>query len=281
MKNLLRAALATFVMSGAGSAYADEPISYQGPVTLPTGVTANGKIIVTPQTPLPTVLTGYDSVTGLICVIGASPTCQLSVSATLTLSNYAQETGGNLDAIRIASQAQVAALSSAALVAGNNGTTGAAPGNPFDVRIGDGSNQATVKAASTAAATTDKALVVSQSPNVSTPCSGTPVPVNQAASTDLKTFTNTGHICSVVLVSAAAQNVSLVYGTGSTCATGTVALIGSTTADATHGVPLGASGGFSAVSDRVILNLGASAQHLCLLQSGSALVAGFITVADQ
>jgi hypothetical protein len=139
----------------------------------------------------------------------------------------------------------------------------------------DGTNSATVKPASTSPATTDTALVVTQSPTPNDACPNV-IAVNQTASTDLLTATNKLHICSIILASAAAQNISLVEGSGTTCGTGTVALIGGTTAS----LALAANGGFSAIADRAWLTMQTSAHHLCLLQSGSGNVSGVITYKD-
>lgn len=143
------------------------------------------------------------------------------------------------------------------------------------VDITDGTNAITIKAASTAPATTDTSLVVAQSPNPNPVCTSV-IAINQTASTDIKTSTNKLHICSIVLVSATAQSISLVEGTGSTCATGTAALIGGTSAS----MSLAANGGFSAVSDRPWLRTATSADHLCLLQSGAGNISGIITYVD-
>lgn len=165
--------------------------------------------------------------------------------------------------------------------AAESGTWTVQPGNtanttPWLMKPNDGTNSATIKAASTAPATTDTAMVVTQSPNANTLCTST-IAVNQTSSTDLKTATNKLHICSIVLVSATAQNISLVEGTNASCAAGQVAVIGGTTAS----VALAANGGFSAVSDRAWLKTSLSAGHLCLFQSGAGNVSGVITYADQ
>lgn len=133
----------------------------------------------------------------------------------------------------------------------------------------------TVKASGTNAATTDTALVVASSPNPSTVCTSVKA-VNQTASTDLVTSVNKLHICSIVLVSATAQNISLVEGTGSTCATGIAALIGGTTAS----MAVAANGGFSTATSRPWLVTQTVADHLCLLQSGAGNVSGIITYQD-
>lgn len=133
----------------------------------------------------------------------------------------------------------------------------------------------TEKAASTSPALTDTSLVVVQSPNPSVSCT-TNIAINQTSSTDLHTFTSVGHICSIMLVSATAQSVSLIEGTGTVCASGTAAIIGGPSAS----MALAANGGFSMSNDRAVIKMANSADHLCLLQSGGGNVSGIITYQD-
>lgn len=100
------------------------------------------------------------------------------------------------------------------------------------------------------------------------------VAISQTGSADILTLTNNGYICSIMLISATAQNVSLVQGTGSTCGTSTVALIGGTTAS----VAVAANGGFAVGGAQLVTTT--TGQHLCLLQSGSGNVSGFISYLD-
>lgn len=103
------------------------------------------------------------------------------------------------------------------------------------------------------------------------------VAISQTASTDLKTFTNKGYICSIVIVSSDGESLSLVQGTGTTCATGTGALIGATTA--ANGMAIAANGGVALGNLQLVTTT--TAQHLCLLQSGTGRIAGVISYADQ
>ena len=103
--------------------------------------------------------------------------------------------------------------------------------------------------------------------------------ISQTTSTDLVTFTNKAYICALMIVSATAQNVSLVQGTGTTCGTSTVALIGSTTA--ASGPALAANGGFEiSIAPGAYIVSTTTAQHVCLLQSSTGLVAGVMIYAD-
>lgn len=102
------------------------------------------------------------------------------------------------------------------------------------------------------------------------------IAVNQTTSTDLHTFTAKGHICSIMLISATAQSITLAEGTGSVCASGTAYLIGGsggTTA-------LAANGGFSMVAGTPWLDMQTAADHLCLDQSSTGNVSGVITYSD-
>ena len=84
-----------------------------------------------------------------------------------------------------------------------------------------------------------------------------------------------------VLISATAQSIGVDEGTGTTCETSGTALIGvSSTSAATAQMAVPANGGFSAVGSTAFLRTQASADHLCVIQSGTGEVAGTITYAD-
>lgn len=102
------------------------------------------------------------------------------------------------------------------------------------------------------------------------------ISINQTSSTDVHTFTNNIYICSVVLVSATAQSVSVVQGTGTTCATSPVGLIGGSTAS----MAFAANGGIVLDGSQPQIKGTATAQHLCVLQSSTGNVSGTITYAD-
>lgn len=152
--------------------------------------------------------------------------------------------------------------------------------NPLFSSITDGTNKQAVKAASTSPTLTDPAAVVSLSPNPAPVCSGV-ISISQTASTDLHTFTNLGYICSIILVSATAQNIGVAEGTGSVCATSSTPLIGSTGASSpTSSMVVGVNGGFSAIAASPWLKMQVSGDHLCLLQSSTGNVSGVITYQD-
>lgn len=104
--------------------------------------------------------------------------------------------------------------------------------------------------------------------------------VSQTTGTDLRTFTNGIHICFVFLISATAQNINLIAGTGTVCATSPIALMGGTTA--ATGPNLAANSGFVlGTGFYPISETSTTAQHLCLLQSGAGQVSGIIRYIDQ
>jgi|SRR5215472_9165216 len=105
------------------------------------------------------------------------------------------------------------------------------------------------------------------------------IAVSQTASTDVKTFTNNGYICLIYLHSDTAQFVSIVQGTGTTCATSTVALVGATTA--ANGMSFaGNAGTVVPMPAGSNIKTTTTAQHLCILQSGSGRLSGVISYLD-
>lgn len=104
--------------------------------------------------------------------------------------------------------------------------------------------------------------------------------ISQAANARLITGTaaQKTFICGIFVLAAGAENISLVGGTGTTCATGTYAIIGGTTA--ANGPNLLAGGQFNLWSYTVSLpppSAAANADDICLFQSGTSRVAGVVT----
>jgi hypothetical protein len=89
------------------------------------------------------------------------------------------------------------------------------------------------------------------------------------------------YVCSFSLVAAATAVVNLVGGTGGTCTTGTpVAALGSTTA--ASGMSLAANGGLTYGNGGASVARTTTAGHgLCLIQSGTAALAGNLTYVQQ
>lgn len=209
--------------------------------------------------------TTYSPVSGLLRGSSAT-TSTITGQAVVSL-----ETAG-MTHLRVRATAYTSGTA-AVKMAFSSGTGGVKILNP--VRLTDGTNTMAVKAASTAPATTDPAAVVAISPVPSLTCPNK-VTVSLTASTDLVTFTNSGYICSIVLIGASAETWGLVEGTGSVCATGITAVLGGTTGT----LSFAANGGFVAVSDRAWLKTAAAAKHLCLVKSGAGNISGVITYAD-
>jgi len=110
----------------------------------------------------------------------------------------------------------------------------------------------------------------------------TSVPISQAASAKLLSGTSSKktYICSFMLVAGDAEDISLVEGTGSICATGTAAVIGGTAAPV--GPNFQANGGFSLGNGGNTVASGASTNSdFCLFQSGTGRVAGVLTYVQQ
>ena len=81
------------------------------------------------------------------------------------------------------------------------------------------------------------------------------------------------YICSVIIVSAAAENISIVEGSGTACATGLRGIIGGFGGT----MALAANGGFSSISGIPWIASEVNGNPVCLDKSGSGTVSGTIT----
>lgn len=137
------------------------------------------------------------------------------------------------------------------------------------IKSGAGGTEATVL--------NGRLLVDNLNSNVCTANAKTFVPISQTANTQLVTGTasNRVYVCSfmVTQASASTQTYSLVNGTGTTCGTGTAAMIGGATAATGMHLPLSLGGGVAAVAKST-----ADASNVCLLQSGTDRLAGVMSV---
>jgi hypothetical protein len=140
-------------------------------------------------------------------------------------------------------------------------------------QITDGQHYAALRGPEGSQAT-DYGMVVHNSVAPSIQCPYV-FPVNQTANTQL--VTNPGgrwlHVCGFQVVSAGAQNVSLVEGTGATCATASKGLYGGTTAS----VAFAANGGGGIFSDRIVMPMQVPGDNLCLMQSAANNVSGTLS----
>jgi hypothetical protein len=102
-------------------------------------------------------------------------------------------------------------------------------------------------------------------------------PISQTASAQLVTGTSAKkiYICSINLVTAAANNVAMVEGTGTVCATGIAGMAGGTTA--ATGWNFSANGGLTQGNGMgSIMAEATNADNLCLLQSAAVQLSGVI-----
>jgi hypothetical protein len=100
--------------------------------------------------------------------------------------------------------------------------------------------------------------------------------INLTASGQIITGSNYTFLCSVLLVTATAQNIAFVEGTGTTCGTGTAALAGGATA--ATGQNWAANGGFALGSGQAwVMKTATSGDNVCLLLSGSGQASGNVT----
>jgi len=119
-------------------------------------------------------------------------------------------------------------------------------------------------------------------PQANDPCSG-PNVINVPISTTANLVIISGsqrpwRICNVLLISTGAETISIVEGTGSTCGTGTLAVMGSTTA--ANGMPPPANGGWSYGNGAASVAAQAKpGNDLCLLKSGAGIIAGNMMLA--
>jgi hypothetical protein len=114
-----------------------------------------------------------------------------------------------------------------------------------------------------------------------TPVCTNHLPINITASTDLYTSLQHIYICAVTLIIAGQEQVSLVEGTGTTCGSGTAALMGGTTAGSSSGMPFAANGGMAGWSATPVIATQTLGDHLCLLKSSTNLLSGVITYVDK
>lgn len=108
------------------------------------------------------------------------------------------------------------------------------------------------------------------------PCQGrkSKVAISQTGGTVLMTqLPGRIHICGIFALGADAENLSLVEGTGSTCGTNTLAMLGGSTA--ANGPNFGAGAGWvEGFANADITSQSVIGNDVCLLQSGAGRVAG-------
>ena len=161
-----------------------------------------------------------------------------------------------------------------------------AQGSPWWVRPTDGTNNMPMGDAGA------RKLFVqptdgSNSISYADPClngSRTPVSINQTTNTKLVSGVAAKkiYVCSYHWITATAQNVALVEGTGSTCATSTAGVPGFGGSSAATGDNLAANGGIALSGGGYSLGQeGTAADDLCLFQSGTGQVSGGLVYVQQ
>jgi hypothetical protein len=144
-----------------------------------------------------------------------------------------------------------------------SGTWTVQPGNtqnttPWLVRRNDGTNSELLDPCQTVAKTS--------------------TPISQTASAQIIAGTSAKktYFCSIFIISATAQNVNIVEGTGTVCATSIAGITGGTTA--ATGPNLAANSGWTLGNGGATVASGATnANNICLLQSGSGQLSGVVT----
>ena len=112
------------------------------------------------------------------------------------------------------------------------------------------------------------------------PCQGQTkvfISFNQTANTKIVTGTSSKkiYVCSISIVTATAQNIAVVEGTGSVCATGTAGVQGFGGATAATGYNFAANGGIAQGNGAAAIGAeGTVTDDFCLFQSGSGQISG-------
>ena len=116
------------------------------------------------------------------------------------------------------------------------------------------------------------ALLVRAIPNLY--CENTAA-ISQATSTQViaGTANTKTYLCTVFVFSGTTQNVSVVEGTGGTCGSNTVGMVGGTSPV----IAFVANQGFVIASTGPTLRTAGTATNVCLLQSGAGVLGGTIT----
>lgn len=176
------------------------------------------------------------------------------------------------------------------VAATQSGTWTVQPGNTANTTAWkvDGS-AVTQPVSGTVSITSNSAVNVAQvggTAVVADPCQAiakTNVAISQATSTQIISGTSAKktYICSIFLqLAATTENVSITAGTGSVCATGASAIIGSTTV--ASGLVIPASGGFTLGNGAATVASGTvNADNICIIQTGSVRISGVLTYVQQ
>ena len=276
MKLIAIALLAIMALGVSPSAYAASPY-FDGNVSIPEAAAAGiitaacGGAGLTPGTGK--VSPFYIDATGALCTNANSG----AITVNQGTSPWIVDTTGSgvLDGELTAPIA--AQIAAGVLIGSTQISDGACSSSPC-------ATNATVLAASTAAAPTNKALVVS--PINQDPCNyaaKTSYPLSSNATSLTQLIAASGstkiYVCSIAVITASATAFNLNTGTGTNCGSSTAALIGSTTA--ANGMSLAANGGFTLGNGGYSVAVTAASSEICILQSNASYSSGVITYVQQ
>ena len=230
--------------------------SYTTAQTSPLSLTTSGALRHDISTYAGTALTGT------VTAYGTAPTGNV-----FGVNSYVTNSVAVTQATASSLNATVVGTGTFATQSAQSGTWTVQPGNtanttPWLARISDGTNAAAIKAASTAAAATDPALVVSLSPNT-TPVANASAFLNDANATATQIVALSGttkiYVSAYSIVASVAENVKFQVGTGTNC--------GTNTADATANMAFAANGGIAAGSGVAPLFIVPAGYALCVTAS--------------
>lgn len=130
--------------------------------------------------------------------------------------------------------------------------------------------------------TSTNVTAIGGTPTILDPCHGTtatytPISITTATTTRIiaPASAKRTYICYMFMISAAANNVAIVEGTGGTCGAGTAGIVGGTTA--ANGLNIAANSGaaFNAGGDAVLATAGTNVDF-CLITSAATPLAGHV-----
>jgi len=172
-------------------------------------------------------------------------------------------------------------------VNGNAALAGAGATGTGSLRTTQAQDTTTIAGSAPGTAGSASANVVTTQPPTNDPCgygahTATPISFNASGNTKLVSGMSAKktYVCGLFLQNAGAVNFSVVEGSGSACATSTLALIGSTTAAAgmnlvaNQGFVLSAGNSFWAAST-------VNANDVCVITSAAVQIAGTIVTVQQ
>ena len=291
MKNILKSLLAiAFVamLSGYANAQSLTRLCFQTNLSnvnncqtvttanpLPTTATLSASalsVTVTNNAAVPVIVSspnGFGGGAGGAVTVTSGTVTEVNSAAILAAAQAAIPAGTNpIGTVTITNTAAVPAVVSCTNC-GAASVTG-----PFNVTITN--TPAVTLAATSVTITNTPADPCSQAKKVNLPISQNTTPTNQIIAAS---GTTAIYICSLSLISASANTVSLSTGTGSNCGTSLTALIGSVTP--ANSMSLAANGGLTLGGGLGTVAVTAASGEVCLGLGSAAYVAGNLTYVQQ